>query len=619
MSAPPLLSLKDFSLSYAEKRILSDLSVALYKGDKVCLVGRNGCGKTTLLKVLSRLLEGNSGEFFCQPGTKVSYLPQEVPTFLEEQTCLDFIIQTTFSAKNKALLEEPEDGMHQYEAMLDRLGLSPLALTTHLSGGERRRLLLAKALAGKPDVLLLDEPTNHLDLSSIQWLEDHLSAHKGAYLVISHDRTFSENTSNRIWWLDRGTMRSLNKGFKHFEAWSDDILLQEEREMQRLNQKLKLETEWLHYGVTARRKRNQGRLQKLHDLRERKQAALSNQPASLKIQALQAVQSSKMVIEADGISKRFGSRSLVKNFSTRILDGDRIGLIGPNGAGKTTLIKMLVKELEPDEGTVRLGASINVTYVDQHHTSLNPKETLWENLCETGGDRVSTPSGSRHIVAYLRDFLFNERQIKAPVSLLSGGEKNRLALAKAFTKPCNLLILDEPTNDLDMDSLDLLVELLSDFQGTFLVVSHDRDFLDKLTTSIIAVEGNEEVKEYVGGYQDYVRQRGDMVAEMGGKPKSSASKSRSQLQEKSQEKAQEKLEEKSPKARRLSYHEKRELEALPTLLAQLEGDIRLFEQKLSDPNFYGTNPAEFEKVSQKLHETRTRLDQAEHRWLELEE
>jgi ATP-binding cassette subfamily F protein uup len=584
--ATPILSLRDVRLSFGGKPLFEGISLNLCQGDKVCLVGRNGSGKSTLLKCLSGIVEIDKGERFVQPGITIKHLAQDV-VLPPDDTILNFVMQ-----------DAPEQFMA--EAILDRLGLALDRLMNSLSGGERRRVALAQILATDADVLILDEPTNHLDLPTIEWLEDYLKQFKGALITISHDRTFLEKVSTSTWWLDRAQLHTHQKGFGDYDIWSEQILHDEERQMERLNTKLKLENEWLHYGVTARRKRNQGRLRQLHALRQERRERQSNQSGKIKLEGVDGNWGSKLAIEASQISKSFEERQIIRQFSTRILRGERIGILGPNGAGKTTLVKMLIGKLSPDTGSVKMGANIELIYFDQMRETLKPTDTLWQTLCPQGGDQIFVQGKPRHVVAYLKDFLFNEKQVLGQVSILSGGEKNRLALAKALAQPGNLLVLDEPTNDLDMDTLDLLIDLLSDYQGTLLVVSHDRDFLDKLTTSIIVVEGNGTAVEYVGGYEDYLRQRPTPAAPVVPKKTTSVKEVPTQ-----------------PKVR-LSYNQQRELNQLPALIEKLGQEISHIETKLADPNFYEKHQQDFVRFTQELEQKRHQLDQAETRWLELE-
>lgn len=589
MAPPPQLLLRDISLTFGGKPIFSQINVQVTKGDRICLVGRNGSGKSTLLKIMAGIMEFDHGERYMEPGLKINYLPQD-EALPPHMTPVDFLCQT---------------GCAQYEAesYLDILNVPYTRLMEGFSGGERRRVSLAKALLGNPDVLLLDEPTNHLDLPAIEWLEKMLRDFNGAYFLISHDRTFLEKASTGTVWLERGQIYRHAKGFSDFERWSEALMEDELRHMEKLDVKLRQEAEWLHRGVTARRRRNQGRLRQLYQLRETRREMQLNQAGKVKMSQADGKLGSKMVIEAKNITKNFGDKAIVRDFSTRILRGDRIGIIGANGSGKSTLVKILAKELAPDEGTVSMGATVDMIYFDQMRDTLNPQDTLWQTLCETGGDQVIVQGQGRHVVAYLKDFLFSEKQAKSPVGILSGGEKNRLALAKSLTKPGNLLILDEPTNDLDMDTLDLLIDMLSDFTGTLLIVSHDRDFLDKLTTSVIAVEGNGQVEEYVGGYQDYLRQRKIPKTIAPAKTKSSPSPE----------------EPKAPPVRKLSFKEKYEYEQLAGKIDSLTQEIDGLEIKLANPSFYQNHTQEFVTLSNRLEHAKDELDNLETRWLELAE
>lgn len=581
MSSLPLMTMKNLTLSFGGKPLFQHLEFSIYEGDCICLVGKNGSGKSTLLKVLATLIEPDEADFFIQPTIKTAYLPQETE-FNSDKTILETVL---------------ECGCEIYEAetYLDQLKLDPKRLCQGLSGGEKRRIALAKVLSTQADILFLDEPTNHLDMPTIEGLEEELS--RKTFVVISHDRSFLNKVSNKTFWLERGSLYINKKGFQGFDTFTETIWAEEEKRLEKLNVKLKQELEWLHRGVTARRKRNQGRLRQLQKLREQKREQKLHQ----KLGSTQSSISSKLVFEAQNISKSYGKEPLIKNFSIRILKGDRIGIIGPNGAGKTTLLRLLMGQEQVDQGSIQKGVNIQVLYLDQLRESLKVCETVWENLCETGGDHVMINGKSRHVVAYLKDFLFSDKQAQVPVMVLSGGEKNRLALAKALTKPSNVLILDEPTNDLDMDTLDLLQDMLSDYTGTLLIVSHDRDFLDRLTTSIIAVEGQGYVEEYVGGYQDYLRER----TYPAWFTKKIVKKNR----------VVNKL---SEKALKLRYKDKRELELLPQEIEKVNRDINDIENKISDPTFYQNHPQEFLTLSHYLEELKEKSRKLEDRWLELE-
>jgi len=592
--APPILTLKDITLTWGGDPLFSGVSLTIDEGDRACLVGRNGCGKSTLLKIIAGIIEADSGERTTQTGLKVAYLPQD-PPMVPGKAVADFVAEG---------LNGPDE-THRVDYMLHALKLDGTRDLGTLSGGEGRRAAIAQALVSQPDLLLLDEPTNHLDLPTILWLEDELARFPGAIVAISHDRAFLNKLTRSTLWLDRGTVRQRAEGFTSFEAWTNEVMEAEESEINRLNVKLKEETRWLHRGVTARRKRNMGRLRALYDLREKRAAMLANKDGSVKMTLDKGEKSGKRVIEAENISKSYDGKPIITDFSTRIIRGDRIGLLGPNGAGKTTLLKMLVGNLAPDSGEVTLGTNLEIAFFDQRRETLRDTDTLWEALCETGGDHVTVGGRPRHVVSYLKDFLFDDRQVRAPVSTLSGGERNRLLLAKLLTKPSNLLVLDEPTNDLDMDTLDLLQELLGDYEGTLLVVSHDRDFLDRLVTSVIAVEGDGVAEEYVGGYSDYLRkikQDGQVLTPEPTKEKP----------------APKPKEERAKKQTKLSYKDQRELDGLPEKIAKLEEEISDLEKTLHDPDLFTKNPDRFQKATDRLAAAQAELEQAEERWLELE-
>ncbi len=590
-SQPPLLTLRGASLSFGGKPLFHALDLSIYKGERASLVGKNGCGKSTLLKILNQEIELDHGDYFLQPGTRLGYLPQDV-IIPEDITPLEFVCAKGI---------EP----YKAEEYLHLLDVAHLTDLKNISGGERRRLALARALAEEPDILFLDEPTNHLDLPAIEWLEKELSGFKGAFLVISHDRSFLERVSNHTLWLDRGILRENDKGYGDFERWSDEIFAEEERMLEKMDARLRLEQEWLHRGVTARRKRNQGRLRRLHDLRNQRKEREKNLHTSMKMVGADGSLSSRLIVETHGISKSYGDRRLIHNFTTRILRGDRIGIIGPNGSGKSTLVKILVGQIQPDEGRVRIGAKLDLTYFDQMRETLKPDDTLWHCLCPQGGDQVIVQGKPRHVVAYLKDFLFTDKQVKGLVGILSGGEKNRLALAKALAQECNVLVLDEPTNDLDMDTLDLLIDLLSDFEGTIITVSHDRDFLNKVVTSVMAFDEDGTVREYVGGYDDYIAQRPNPTQKISSKktpPK------KSEPQDTSSHKSA---------STRLSYHQKRLLETLPLEIEHITKDIDDMENKLASPEFYTHHRDEFMRTTQALEDAKKKLSSMEEQWIEI--
>ncbi|WP_119459080.1 ATP-binding cassette domain-containing protein [Rhodospirillaceae bacterium SYSU D60014] len=604
--APPLASLRAARITFGGAPLFDGVTLSIGRGDRACLVGRNGSGKSTLLKALAGEIEIDGGERFVQPGTRIATLPQS-PVFREEQAV------ETYVARGLPATGEAAETHYRVEAVLDRLGLEGARPLGTLSGGEGRRATLAQALVGDPDLLLLDEPTNHLDLPTIEWLEEELARFSGGLLMISHDRALLRNLSQRVLWLDRGQIRELNDGFAAFDAWSTAIIEAEGEEAHRLDRRIAAETHWLQRGVTARRKRNEGRLRRLQTLR-RTRAERVKAAGRAKLALGAAETGGQLVIEAQDLGKSFpapdgepgGEKMILRGFSTRILRGDRIGIIGPNGAGKTTLLKLLTGDLPPDQGTVRFGTNLQSLYLDQHRAALDDQATLWQTLVPGGGDSIMVRGGQRHVVAYLRDFLFDERQALMPVASLSGGERARLLLAKLFAAPSNFVILDEPTNDLDMETLDLLQEVLDDYDGTLLLVSHDRDFLDRLVTSIIAVEGNGVAAEYPGGYSDYRRQRPTEDASRPAKKATTTGKP-----------PQTKPEEQRPT--RLSYKEQRELDGLPTRLEALETEIAELEQRLSDSGLYARDPAAFERITQRLNAANAELANAENRWLELEE
>jgi len=599
MASPPLVALRDAFVTFGGRPVFQGISVGLGRGERVCLVGRNGGGKSTLLKALAGIVALDAGQRFCQPGARVAYMPQE-PVFAPGQNAGDFIAQSLSEIADEA-------PRHRVEAALDEAGVAPDRVLAELSGGEARRTALARVLAPSPDILLLDEPTNHLDLPAIEWLESELSSMRSALVLISHDRRFLERLSRATVWLDRGRTRRLEQGFGAFEEWRDKVLEEEERDRHKLDRRIAMEEDWVRYGVTARRKRNQGRMARLRDLRrERREARRAT--GQVRMAASEAQASGALVIEAKRASKSFGELAVVKEFSSRVMRGDRIGIVGPNGSGKTTLLRLLTGTLAPDSGEVRLGSNVLMQSLDQRRATLSPELTLAAFLTDGRGDNVSVNGVSRHVSGYMKDFLFAPEQMRTPVSVLSGGERGRLMLAKAFAAPSNLLVLDEPTNDLDLETLDLLQELLADYSGTVLLVSHDRDFLDRVVTSVIMAEGDGRFVEYAGGYSDMVAQRGAGVALKAVQSKATAAPA-----------APKAARVDAPAARRkLSFKEKHALETLPAQITALEEEAGALRAQLADDSLYARDAKKFADLAAKLAAAQAKLSAAEEQWLELE-
>ncbi|MBX3497913.1 MAG: ATP-binding cassette domain-containing protein [Alphaproteobacteria bacterium] len=591
MAPPPLLALNDARYRIGDQVILDGASLGVGRGERLCLVGRNGAGKSTLLSLLAGEIQADSGERFIQPGARVATLPQE-PDLSAHASVAHYV------ASGLADAHGPDD--HRVATVLDELRLDGQALPASLSGGEARRAALARVLVAEPDILLLDEPTNHLDLPTIEWLEAKLEAWRGGYVLISHDRRFLSRLAKAVLWLDRGVVRRLDEGFDRFEAWSDAILEREETERHKLDRLIERETVWAGKSIRARRTRNEGRLRQLKALRELRRTQIA-QTGRVKMEAGTAEQGGTLAIEARGISKRFGERLIVASFSTRILRGHRVGLIGRNGAGKTTLLRMLIGELAPDTGTVRLGVNLMPVVIDQRRVQLDPASTPWKALADVN-DHVMVRGRPLHVMSYLREFLFRDDQARQPVGTLSGGERNRLLLAKALAAPSNLLVLDEPTNDLDADTLDLLQETLAEYDGTVLLVSHDRDFLDRLVTSTIAMEGDGTAIEYAGGYSDYLLQR---------PPPKEAPVMRPAAR----------VEATPPRGesrRKLSYKQQRALDELPHRIETLQAEIAALNTRLADATLYARDPAAFNTAMTTLSTMQAALTAAEDEWLELE-
>jgi ATP-binding cassette subfamily F protein uup len=594
--APPLIQLADISLTFGGTPLLDGVELSVSAGERVCLVGRNGSGKSTLLRVAAGLIDQDRGTRFVQPGATVRYLPQE-PDLSGHETTLAYV---------QAGLG-PGDDPHQARFYLEELGLGGDEDPSRLSGGEARRAALARVLAPAPDILLLDEPTNHLDLATIEWLERDLDQRRTALVLISHDRRFLETLSRATVWLDRGRTRRIELGFGAFEAWRDEVLAEEERDDHKLGRKIEAEEHWLRYGVTGRRKRNVRRLSQLQKLRQTRREYRGAAGKAV-IDAAQAEKSGALVVEADNVSKAFGARPIIASFSTRVMRGDRIGIVGRNGTGKTTLINVLSGALAPDSGQVRLGANVQMATLEQGRDSLDPSLTLADALTGGRGDTLIIRGQSRHVVGYMRDFLFAPEQVRTPLGVLSGGERGRLMLARALAKPSNLLVLDEPTNDLDLETLDVLEEMIGDYAGTVILISHDRDFLDRTVNAVIVSEGDGRWTEYAGGYTDMLAQRGQGVAS----PKPTRRKPAVDIR------PARPAPDSKPGKRRLSFHEKHALETLPQRIAELQGRIGALQQRLDDPNLYARDRGAFADVSNSLAAAQHELATAEETWLKLE-
>lgn len=595
--AVPLLTLKDMELSFGAKEIFTSLSFSINPGEAICLVGRNGSGKSTLLKVLADFIQPDKGTIFKQPGLRLTYCPQE-PDFTGHETLHDYCMG--------GLGTHQQTESYRVEALYSQMNFDPRRSPLQASGGERRRAAMVRAFATMPDIMLLDEPTNHLDLHGILWLEEQLRSFTGAYILISHDRRFLTNLSKVTLWLDRGQVRRLNKGYAHFEEWAETLLDQEMREQQKLAKVISQETRWSHQGISARRKRNQGRLRRLYELRAKKADHIA-QTGRVRLSLKEDETPSQLVIEAKDVSKSLGGTLLFKGFSTRILSGERLGVVGPNGCGKSTLIKMMLGEIAPDTGHLRQGKNLRALYFDQQRETLDLSQTLWETLAVRGTDQVMVQGKPRHVVGYLKDFLFDPEQARSPVASLSGGEKSRLLLAKYFAKTSNFLILDEPTNDLDMDTLDLLTDVLSDFEGTVIIISHDRDFLDQLVTSTLVFTPTQQLIEVAGGYTEamaYINTYYN-VETIG-----------SVRQPKHKENAPHK---KLSKAlSRLSYHETRLLEILPQEISALEKRLQELAILLEDTELYQKDAAQFHGLTSECQALQKSLEDKENQWLELE-
>lgn len=599
MANPPLLTLKDIHLTFGGNPLIEGAELSVTAGDRICLVGRNGSGKSTLLKIAAGQVEPDAGTRFVHPNAAIRYLPQEAD-FTGFATTGDYV----------AAGLAPTDDPYRGQMLLTELGLTGEEDPQQLSGGEARRTALARVLAPRPDVLLLDEPTNHLDLPAIEWLEAELKSTRAALVLISHDRRFLETLSRTTLWLDRGRARRLDQGFSGFEAWRDQVLEEEESDRHKLDRKIARENQWMHGGVTGRRKRNMRRVAELRTMRQERSEQRRAQ-GNVVLEVADSQLSGKLVAEAKGVTKSYGGSPVVADFSMRILRGDRVGFVGPNGAGKTTLIRMLTGGLEPDSGTIRLGTNLDVVVLDQKRAELDPDTTVADALTGGRGDQVIINGKPRHVASYMKDFLFLPEQARSPLKVLSGGERGRLMLAKALSKPSNLLVLDEPTNDLDLETLDLLQELLSDYPGTILLVSHDRDFLDRVVSSVVVPEGEGRWREYPGGYSDMVVQRrGAMEQSATDDPDVSGRNEKSRSSKASGDQ--------SGQQRKLSFKEKHALDQLPGKIDGLQKEIRKLHAQIADADLYAKNPEAFSAASERLLAAEAELLQLEEDWLTLE-
>ena len=612
MAGRVLLALEDVYLTVGSKLLFSGVNLHISEGDKICLVGRNGAGKTTLMRLIMQELETDSGKRFLLPGCRIGYLAQQVD-FKPAQNVRDFVLEGL--PKD----EQNEDMGHRAEMVISPLGLDPDAPMGHLSGGQLRRAALAQALVAEPDILLLDEPTNHLDLEATLWLEQFLARTRSAIICVSHDRAFLNAFTHRVFWIDHGTVRNCPVGYAGFDEWAEQILEQEARTLANMQKKLEQELDWTQGGVTARRKRNMRRMNELHRLRDKlkaDKAAYLSKIQAIDIDPLNVTPASKIVAEFKEVSKTFmrdGKQiKILDQFSRRILKGDRIGILGRNGSGKSTFLKMLIGELEPDSGFVFRSKKIELAYFDQHRTALDPKDTLWHTLAPNG-DYVYIGSGEnrrhKHVAAYLKDFLFDPKRAKDEVGTLSGGMQNRLMLARTLINPGNLMILDEPTNDLDMDTLDMLQEILASYQGTLIIVSHDRDFLDRTVTEVLAFEGDSQIDSYIGGYSDYLTAKEEKATQKTKKAKASAAPSVTAPV----------VEKPKPAVSTLSFTEAHELKKLPDTIAALEKEMAELQEILANErDLYIKDPLRFDKTMRLLARAQQKLEVAETRWLELE-
>ncbi|WP_172328683.1 ABC-F family ATP-binding cassette domain-containing protein [Mangrovicoccus sp. HB161399] len=601
MARAPLLQLSGISLTFGGNPVFDGLDLVVQTGDRVALVGRNGSGKSTLLKVMAGIVEPDHGSRVLSPGTSVGYMEQD-PDLSGFATLGDYAASAL----------DPSEA-YKVDMVAEGLKFDPAMPTSTASGGQKRRAALAKLLAEAPELMLIDEPTNHLDIEAIGWLEKTLAETRAGFVLISHDRAFLNNLTRATLWIDRGEVRRSEQGFARFEEWRDKIWADEDEARHKLDRKIKAEARWAVEGISARRKRNQGRVRALQALREERSSQIKRQGTAA-LSLADGPQSGKRVIEAKGLTKSFGDKPIVREFDLRVLRGDRVAMVGPNGVGKTTLLKLLTGEIEPDAGTVQLGTNLEIAVFDQNRAQLDPEATLWDSLANDPqmavsgrSDQVMVRGVAKHVVAYLKDFLFDEAQARAPVKSLSGGEKARLLLARIMARESNLLVLDEPTNDLDVETLDLLQDVLGEYDGTVILVSHDRDFLDRVATTTIAMEGNARVTAYPGGWSDYQAQKDPAPAEEASRPRTAKPAQAAAAAPKP-----------APKSG-LSFTEKHRLEELPGVIARLEAEIAKLERLMADPELFTREPVKFQKATEALVARQQALSGAEEEWLELEE
>ena len=616
MAAPPLLSISDIGVNLGDRWLLRHVDLSLSAGDRLALVGRNGAGKSSLMKLIAGSQEPDEGSRWVAPGVKVAYLPQ-TPTFSGSMSLASYVIlglENKCENGPKNGLDRDEnisDSMHRADAMLMRMNMDPARMTDGLSGGERRRVSLARALITNPDILLLDEPTNHLDLPTIEWLEGLLKERGGALVLISHDRAFLRSLGNGIIWINQGNLRRREGAFEQFEDWSEGITTEESVRLRKLDKRIADETRWSHQGISARRKRNQGRMRELAELRVQRIRDGGSMSRQMSMTTGNAEGGGQVVLEArnititvPGATPQDEPHMLVSHFNAIVKRGDRLGIVGPNGAGKSTLLRVMLGEMEPNAGHVKIGFGLLPAYFDQNRTQLNPDANPWTTLCPDGGETVEVGGKPRHVTSYLRDFLFADYKMTQRVGTLSGGEQNRLMLARIFAQPHNFLVLDEPTNDLDLESMDLLQEVVADYDGTVMIVSHDRDFLDRTVSGVLAFEEQGSITPHAGGYSDYLSRR-TALAKVDSKQRKAKKKPAQQKPS-------------GPQKERLSYKQTYLLKTLPEEMSRLEAAIATAAEKLGDMTFFAKNPDAYQALSAQMDADNTAFCEAEEMWLELE-